>query len=373
MSQLHASPGSQPRTPTRGVLVLLALALLALPGATPQQRDADALRAEIVRWSEFAHDTTSTDDFSKQVKPGSAPVLEQALIQLGRGRRWYALHRLAAVYANLGAAERLSKRSAADLGAPAFERDHARLEREWTRELLPPVPAAFTSLAPAAVRAVAEAAAMQVRPYFESSLEYGRSTEPGSGLFYMSAALAQHDFVAFCRRLSDPGTARTAPHLRSFRPEIDRLQAEMIAEYQPPLSVDRHAEFIGASAALKEARALDERGLYHGALLRYLQAVARNAPLRATPSTLPPDSLRAVLARYEARFAGDASDHSIGELFVQLGLVDAEAAPGTSPPLACAIATQVLPAYLAALGPAPPAHTPVAAVATVTLVRWPFT
>ncbi|MEQ1831735.1 MAG: hypothetical protein ABL977_01685 [Candidatus Eisenbacteria bacterium] len=357
----------------RGVFALLAIALLALPGATPQERDADPLRAEIVRWSTFAHDTTSTDDFSQQVKPGSAPVLEQALAQLGHGRRWYALHRFAAVYANLGAAERMAARSKADLGAPAFERDHARLEREWTRELLPPAPAAFASLAPAAVRAVAEAAAMQVRPYFESSLEYGRSTEPGSGLFYMSAALAQHDFVAFCRRLSDPATARRTPQLRSIRSEIDRLQAQMIAEYQPPLSVDRHAEFIGASAALKEARALDERGLHHGALLRYLQAVARNAPLHATPTTLPPESLRAVLARYEVRFAADASDHSIGELFVQLGLVNAEAAPGTSPPLACAIATQVLPAYLAALAPAPAARTPVAALATVTLVRWPFT
>ena len=356
----------------RGVLVALASALLALPGATPANRGSDPLRGELERWAAFAHDTTGSDPFSRQVKPGAAPVLDLALAQLRNGRRWYALHRLAAVYANLGAAERMSSRRGADLGEPAFEREHARLARELAPDFLPPTGATFAAVTPSAVRAVAEASYLQMRPYFDSSLDYGRSTQPEFGLFYMSASLAQRDFAAFCRRLSAP-TSRRAPALRSIRPEIDRLQSEMIAEYRPPLSVERHSEFIAASSALKEARALDQLGLRHGALLRYLQAVARNAPLRARPATLPPDSIAAALARYAARFAAGGVDHGIGELFVELGQVEAELAPGTSPALASAIVAEVLPDYLAALAPAPSTPRPVPAAVTVTLVRWPFT
>jgi hypothetical protein len=354
------------------VLVVLAAALLALPGATPASRDGDPLRSELERWAAFAHDTSATDAFSRQVKPGAVPVLDLALAQLDHGRRWYALHRLAAVYANLGAAERMASRTKADLGEPAFEREHARLSRELAPDFMPPTGATFAAVTPGVVRAVAEASYLQMRPYFDSSLDYGRSTQPEFGLFYMSAALAQRDFAAFCRTLSAPASRR-APVLRSIRPEIDRLQSEMIAEYRPPLSVERHSEFIAASSALKEARALDALGLHHGALLRYLQAVARNAPLRAKPAVPPPDSITAALARFAERFASGDIDHSIGELFVQLGQVDAESAPGTSPALASAIVSEVLPDYLAALAPAPRAPRPATAAVTVTLVRWPFT
>jgi len=50
-----------------------------------------------------------------------------------------------------------------------------------------------------------------------------------------------------------------------------------------------------------------------------------------------------------------------------------EAAPGTAPPVAVSIATDVLPRYFAALGPARPAPPKPAPTVTVTLVRWPFT
>ncbi len=205
---------------------------------------------------------------------------------------------------------------------------------------------------PAALRALGEAALPQARVYYDASLEYGRSTTPDSGLFYLGSARASAEAVELCRSLSRPGAPPSAP-LRTLTGELEQLEDELLAAYRPPLSIERHADFIAASSALKEARELDAAGLRHGALLRYLQAAQRFAPLRAGAAS---DSagLAGRLDAQETRLSVAGVDHSLGRLFLER----ARDALASSPPdeaTAQAVASEVLPRYLAALQPARPA------------------
>ena len=87
-----------------------------------------------------------------------------------------------------------------------------------------------------------------------------------------------------------PGRAsRAAARARAAARRSRRSRATLLAAYRPPARSTRTADFITASAALKEARELDAAGLRYGALLRYLQAslALRPAPPgRARP--IPP-------------------------------------------------------------------------------------
>src|SRR5262249_4215580 len=145
---------------------------------------------------------------------------------------------------------------------------------------------------------------------------------------------------------------------------------EMTTKYET-MERANHPTYIKASAALKQARSLDDRGAFEGALFEYLLARYLFAPLRGlaeldvTREQL--DAARASLARGE--------DHSIAELFIQFaeeGLASDNADLRRS---AASVSTDVVPAYLAAIAPARPAMTaPDAdAAVTITLVRWPFT
>jgi hypothetical protein len=222
------------------------------------------------------------------------------------------------------------------------------------------------------VRALAEAALPQAKILYGASLEYGLSSAVDPGLYYIGLARGQVAFLEFCRGLREP-SAGVEPNLRSLVPDIDALERRLLAAYVPPASIDRHAEFIAASASLKEARELDAAGLRYGALLRLLQAALRMAPPPASPPSAAEVAEKLAAAR--VRLA-DGTDHSIVRIFLESaeGDLDAAAAkPGTAPVLAAAVVTEVLPAYTAALAPAPRATPRPDPVATVTLVRWPYT
>jgi hypothetical protein len=160
--------------------------------------------------------------------------------------------------------------------------------------------------------------------------------------------------------------------VRAIPQELDALEKELLAAYRPPASIDKHREFIVASATLKEARELDTAGLRHGALLRYLQAALRVAPLRAASAPLDPVLVARQLTTAEERLSATGVDHTIGQLFVEMARADVAAA-GPNPATASTIVTDVLPRYLAALEPAPAGPPPEAPRVTVTLVRWPYT
>jgi hypothetical protein len=191
---------------------------------------------------------------------------------------------------------------------------------------------------------------------------------------YLGAAQAQREFVDFCRMLSwAPQGSR--PPVRPLGPELDKLESELLEAYRPPAAIDRHSEFIAASSTLKEARELEESGLRHGALLRYLQAVQRIAPLRGGPATsLAPEEITERLKEFDVRLSQSGRDDTIGRIFLEAARSDLAHPPsGAKSVLASTMVRYVLPSYFAALEPArvKPASPP--AEVTVTLVRWPYT
>ncbi len=345
------------------------LSASAAPQATAP---GDPLAAEISRWSGYLSTHGAGDEAWEQVKAAGGPAVAAAEKALVEGRRWLAFQRLAAARPLLAA----TVYSAAHMGpersdGAAFDAEWARMGRELHAELGAIPPGTLDGVQPAAVRAMAEIALPQIRGYYDASLEYARNTVLDSGLFYLGAAQAHRDFVAFCRTLGLRGEG-AAPKLRPLSGELDGLEGKLLAAYRPPASIDRHGEFIAANSAVKDARELDAAGLRYGALARYLQAALGVAPL-LPPSSDSPDVAER-LRVFEARLSRPGQDHSIGRIFLERAQADLAANP---PPAraagAEAIAADVLPRYFAALAPAAAAAPRPAPGVTVTLVRWPYT
>jgi hypothetical protein len=360
----------------RRAAVVCVVACLApgLPSLATRARSdpaSDRLAAEIDRWAAFLRTNAATGEDWTQVKQVTEPVMARTQSALREGRRLLALQRLVAMQVNLAAAAYVQAR-------PASARDEAGFEAEWTRMggvlgdgLVPPRADALAAVRPALVRALGEAALPQTRVYYDASLDYGRSTMPQAGLFYLGAAQAAADVVELCRALST-GVETSPPPVRLLRGEIEALEGDLLAAYRPPASIDAHSDFIAASAALKEARELDAAGLRYGALLRYLQAALRFAPVRPA---VPRESARLAgqLRDLEGRLAGGGIDHSLGRLFLESAQEALAAADPKQRTAAAAIAGDVLPRYFAALEPARPEPPRPAPRVTVTLVRWPYT
>jgi hypothetical protein len=357
------------RSTTGAFCSVVVLALSTLGAST--EPGSDRLVAEIERWATFLRTNASRDEDWTQVKQISEPVMARAQSALRDGRRLLALQRLAALEGNLAASAWVQAR-------PASAKDEAAFEAEWKRmgealgdRLAAPRADALAAVSPALVRAVGEAALPQARVYYDASLEYGRNTVPASGLYYLGAAQAATELVDLSRSLSSP-TGKQPPALRALAPDIDALEGDVLAAFRPPASIDSHGDFITTSAAIKEARELDALGLRYGALLRYLQASLRFAPLR--PAAPPdPQGTASRLRGIEAQLASGDVDQTLGRLFLEIAQ---EAQAGSTPKdaaTAAAIAGDVLPRYLAALAAAPPSGARVEPRVTVTLVRWPYT
>ncbi len=356
-------------------LVVVCVLLGAVGALAASSRAADPLATEVARWSGYLKANSSKDELWLQIKQGSVPGMERVEGAMKEGRRLLALQRLAAVGPNLASAEYVASLSPQQRKSDAaFEAAWRKFGRDLAADLRAPSPSTFESVEPAAVRGVAEASLAQVRVFYDASLEYERSTEPDSGYFYLGLAKAQHDFAEFCRGLSKPSGSRPPP-LRSLAPELDALEGELLAAYRPPASIDRHPDFIAASATLKEARELDSAGLAYGAMLRYLQSVLRAASLTRSAPNMAKDEAVQKLAELEPRLADREGgvDQSLGRIFLEAAQADVASASMEPPAQASAILTGVLPRYFAALEPAKPASRPASSEVTVTLVRWPYT
>jgi len=359
----------------QGRVLLVALALAALgsgiaPEAAARQGGAsegDPLAAEIDRWLRRLATENTSDPLWSDVKGGTAPVLERAQQALTEGRRSLALVRLAAARGDLAAASWLLERpEAVRKDQAAFEAEWSRLGAELQDALRPIPPEALADVRPALARALGEAALHQVRVFYEASLEYGRNTSPDSGLFYLGEAQAQRDFAARAGTfLGTAGPASSPLPLRPLGPELDALEGDLLAAYRPPASIDKHRDFIAASATLKTARELDAAGLRHGALLRYLQAAQRVAPLRTSPPFSPSAEVLAETRRKSLERLSAVPDPSLGRVFLEMAEADEAAAP--------VLLADVLPRYWAALEPPRPREPKPEAKTTVTLVRWPYT
>jgi hypothetical protein len=280
----------------RRLLLSLACAL-GLAAAAPAA--PDPLAKEIARASAALETVPATDPLVGDLRASVGPILERARAALLAGRRHQALHLYAQAYEPVAAAGFLRARSTAERA------DLAAFEAAWKKgEPARAVRAsAFADLRPALVRALAEAAAAQAPVLYDASLNYGRSTTPDSGFYYLEAARAEQDLPGVLRRLQETPSGAPPP-VRDIGAEIDALRGELLEAYRPPASIDRHGEFISASSALKEAKELNAAGLHHGALLRYLQGALRVGRLRA-PAALVAPALPAGV------------DHSIARAFVE--------------------------------------------------------
>jgi hypothetical protein len=336
------------------------------PDVTP------ALAEELGRWKTALADEARADTLWTQVRAGAQTVLTQADQALADGRTHVAAERLIVGRQNLAAANYV-----AQLPAGATE-DLAALEAEWQRmrgelgvDTPPPAPSSGSALR----RAIEEAAAQQLKVYYDASLPYARNTTPLSGYTYLGIARSQQEAGRIAASLV-PGDGRRQPRLRSIRPDIDALQAELLGLYRPPVSIEKHPDFIATSSLLKEARELDAAGRHYGALLRYLQAAMRFGMLEAPAAdALPRSAARARAAAELDRAAGGRVDHSVARLFAERAAFEVDRAESEAPPMiANAILARVLPRYYAALEPAPAAAVTAATPAvTITLVRWPYT
>src|SRR5262249_26583219 len=129
----------------------------------------------------------------------------------------------------------------------------ASLEAEWRKIGIQLSPILVSgqrpdwSKAPAVARAAGESSFLEIKPYYDSSLEYGKSTSPDSGLFYIGSALAQKQFAELCATIRDSqNTGKfAAPNLAA---EMDAYEDELLAAYKPPQSIDSHPMFIRTSA-----------------------------------------------------------------------------------------------------------------------------
>jgi len=361
---MGAADRTTPRVTRAGAIgraaAILVLAALTFSAAGSTGDSARArLRSEIDRLSRESAKLASAGGDSKETADQLAPVLESANRSLSAGRLYAALESAGRVRVAIGAAAEMSGRS----GKTAEEFDAF-----WSRTR-PALAAAdgksrdsSPSELPAAVEALAEAADGQVVVLADASRAYARVTGPQAGFYYLGEARSDADWAAFCRSLEVRRAAAPAP-LRSIAPELARLQQRADAAFQPPLSIDRHPQFIRFNAALKLAGELEARGRRDGALYEYLDAVQQLAAI-APGKKAAPESLESA----RRRLAASPRDESLGLLFVER----AEAAASGSP-AAEAILSEVLPAYAEALEAGTPAAAPASPAITVTLVRWPYT
>jgi hypothetical protein len=187
-------------------------------------------------------------------------------------------------------------------------------------------------------------------------------------LYYLGESHAVMNYAAFVRATTWSDAGRRPP-FRSIASEIAALDREMTTAYET-MERANHATYIRASAALKQARSLNDHHALEGALFEYLLSRYLFAPLRGQAGAdATPERIAAARATLPA-----AEDHGIAELFVQFA---AEGIASDNADLrrgAAAVLEDVMPAYRAAIAPAAPAVTSHAnAGATITLVRWPFT
>jgi hypothetical protein len=244
--------------------------------------------------------------------------------------------------------------------------------KKWTTVGAPrPVSGTPVTRIPILVEALAAVAEARGVTTYHASKPYADDAGVGAGLYYLGESHAVMQFAAMARSLPWREPSGLHPRLRSIAAELNRLDAEMTTAYE---TMDRasHSAYIVASAALKQARTLDDRGQFAGALFEYLLSTYLFAPLQAAAPTR--DATPELVAAARASL-GESTDHSIAEMFLQLA--DEGVGPTATPAQhrgAAAVLEAVLPAYGRATGSqGETSASPAAAAVTITLVRWPFT
>jgi len=338
----------------KSTAALLACAIAVAAAAQPEL--AVRLADEIERTRIALEANASTEDRATPMAR-----LERAKAALDAGRVYLATY-LAEMPWEAAKNFTLIKSSADVTTTDAFVRKWAAMGEPR------PIPAAPGTRIPALVDALAAVAEARGAVTYQASRPYGEDSGVFGGLYYLADSHSVMQFAAMVRALTWPATA-PPPSFRSLSSEIAALDTEMTTAYEQ-MERANHPTYISASAALKQARTLNERGQFSGALFEYLLSRYVFAPLRG-PAAAEATPARVVAAR--ASLPATA-DHSIAELFLQLadeGLAGSAEAQRRG---AAAVLDDVVPAYLSAIaGPSETTAAADQATVTITLVRWPFT
>lgn len=362
------------RSLTSKIAIVLLMLLFSGPIIAVTPDSEDPLAVEISRWKTFLEENKSTDENWISLKEITTPFVMKSEKALAAGRRLYALHLLATARAILSAEKYIAELP------PDSLKQLSKLEDEWRRtgSILQPVlkrtdRPKFDGL-PIAVQAICETAYSEIQPFYEASLEYGKSTEPDSGLFYLGSALGQYDFTRFCVTLSDRSASQPVNFPALFS-EVDEFEDQVLLAYKPPASIDSHPIFIRTSAMIKQSRELYDAGLYNGALYRYLDARLRFARITFAARSMTAEEANAQANAVLKKLDQDTKDNSIARLFVEMAVTEvADTSPDSKGgETARAVFEDVLPHYFLALQPAPTKKDSPPAEVTVTLVRWPYT
>ena len=339
------------------ILAVLAAAGALLAQPPPSTTYSSRLEQELARVRrDIAR--SAPDDQRSALEPRMA----RAEAALTAGRMELALYELEPAWE---AAD--TSRFVADTGKVATVDDFAAL---WKRSEIALTPR-DTSRTPsghaaALVEAFAATAAGRAPATYRASLPFAQDAGLDAGVYYLGDAYADLHFAAFARSLGWPSSG-TRPAFRSIAAEIDAFDRLVTSAYEH-MDPAQHPSYIRISAAIKQARALDDARQYPAALLQYLLARYRFGLLHppATAETAPLQSAQHGLA--------EGADNSIAQLFLQMA---AAAEASTDPDTrgsAAVVAADVLPAYVSAVSaPVTTASEPAAAQVTITLVRWPFT
>ena len=240
--------------------------------------------------------------------------------------------------------------------------------KKWTELGPPKARGARSGPMPALIHALAEAAEDRGPTTYQASRPYAEDAGVDAGLYYLGESYAVMEFADFLRSGSWRASGRL-PAFRSIAPELAALDREMTTKYET-MERASHPTYIRASAALKQARSLDDRGARQGALLQYLLSRYLFAQLRGPAPEATRERLDAAWAALPV-----VEDHSIAELFLQFGEEGLSSDNADLRAGAAAVIADVLPAYQAAIAPPPTTTTTsdAAAAVTITIVRWPFT
>ncbi|MBZ5723040.1 MAG: hypothetical protein LAO03_22090 [Acidobacteriia bacterium] len=347
----------------------------ALPIAATGQDAASQMKAETEHLQQLVAREPVTDPDWKDAKPDIEESLSAARDALRAGRLYTALEQLGnAQNMFLSTAATKENPEALKRGLPGFEAEWGKASIELTALDQKARDRTWTGT-PAAVIALSQSAQGRTLTLLEASRAYASVTSPAEGFYYLGEAKASAEFASFCYGLKASSQGKPFP-AHSILPELQRLQERTNAAYQPPLSVDRHRDFIHLNATLKTAGELDAAKLYAGALYQYLLAVGQLALLRAdAPNAAQEARWRQSVVAMRSRLAASKQDDSIAQLFLERveGQLAKESLGVDNWKRVGVIVEQVLPAYFAALQAPPPPEQPASNSIAVTLVRWPYT
>ena len=319
---------------------------------------AQQMKAEIARLQQTIKEKPVTDKDLADIVSAADNTLKEAGDAAAAGQIYLSLEKLGRAQNLLGAARRGADKSEVEKGGlPAFESQWGKVSLRLTAQDLETHTRDWKN-APLAVRALAQAAQGRAIPLLEGGRGFATANGPKDGLLYVGQAEGEADFAVFCTSLNL--TSRPPSfQLRSFLPELQKLQEKTNAEFQPPKSIDLHSRFIALNSAIKLAEELDASKFYAGSLYIYLEALRNYGMLDQQPLDASQQArVKQDVADTRRKLAGSASsDESIAELFLERAESYTAHADGSAPTAdewrsARIILDQVLPAYYAAQKPA---------------------